>query len=818
MNDHFEWAELDFDGGLWSVGGYIIPPNGAAVMTDCYPLPTGGLRAWAKATTRTRAGIPDTHIPLAIFSRGGIGLRSGAEGSGTDFYLATKRDDIDRGYLWRWDESDDVTPYTAWELLRTFDAGSGSVGLAQFCIFQPSGGELAVYMTYAQNGSDDEGLWRIDYDDGAMSHIKHTPSPRALTTHQDRIVWGEFASGGTRIWYTDPGDDTVDPANFNDVVPDLDLSANVWAKSFFGELLLGKRGAPLTLVQGDITDPVVRLMSNTHHPTSIQGVSELPEGITYAALNDGYFVTQTGVQVDPLSPQIDPAKIAGRSALIGSISTNAGQTIFASPFFLTPTGHIYDYRTKSWFRTSEWGGAGTRPRAKAMNFEKHADEMDVHLAPEEEDFEILEFSASESQMERKDRYTYQGPPLRHPSGRRLVMREVQIPCRIHSDGARMEVTVNGTTRVIDDLDGGRDILRFPFMEESEYLDVTVRAFSGDADVEAPTLETIRLGTQPGHLMRPDTVSSGASTDNTPPAFTAAGDQVADAGVAFELVVEATDADLDSLTYSMIGSLPAGATFTPATRTFEWANPVAGTYTLNFHVTDNISGADDMVIELVVGNPPPDPYWVLDAAVGTTLSGSDVTEWEDPGVLSMVSFAATRPALSNLAGFNGLPFLRFSSTDYLESAAPDPGVPDAPPGSLFVVCRHSTSAAALNNKLLSYGPTFGFELNGSVLRAYAENGGDRVETTDPLAFDTSYLLELHSDGADWSMLVNGVAAALSVISGANTGAWFDIGSSNWYIERSGSGGNMDIAEIRLYETLTADEKQTIRDELMDKYAL
>lgn len=601
LNEPFDWVELDFTGGLWTVGDYVVPPKGAAVMQDCYPLPTGGLRAWTKPTTHSRAGISDKHHPLAIFSRGGISLRSGAPGAGTDFYLMTARADLNQAFLWRWDKSDDVTPPTQWELLRSFATGAGKPGRTEFAIFQPTGSGLAVYLTFGQNGSPDEGLWKIDYATGTLTQKKAAPAPRALVAHQDRLLFGEFASGGTRLWFTNPGSDTVGAANFLDVVPDLDLSANVFAVSFFGELLLGKRGAPLTLVQGDITDPTVRLMSSAHHPASFQGVAETDDGIVFAAVNDGYYVTRTGVEVQPYSAQLDSNKIVGKTALVGTLTNNAGSPVFASPFFITPTGHIQDVRSHSWFRTSEFGGGSLlRPRAHAMTFEKHVGEFEVHLATDEEDFEILVFSASESQMTRRHRYEYQSPLLRHPSGRRLAIREVQIPCRTFGVASRVTVIINGVSRRIDAIPAGRQVLRFPFMEENEYLDIYVIASSTNTVVEAPIIETIRLGTQAGHLLAPESPTTTGDTANTPPVFVSAGNQAIAVGVPFNLVVNANDADGDPLVYSALG-LPTGATFTPATRTFSWTPTVGqvGTHVVTFNVTDNISGSDDMVIEITV---------------------------------------------------------------------------------------------------------------------------------------------------------------------------------------------------------------------------
>ena len=60
---------------------------------------------------------------------------------------------------------------------------------------------------------------------------------------------------------------------------------------------------------------------------------------------------------------------------------------------------------------------------------------------------------------------------------------------------------------------------------------------------------------------------------------------------------ATDVENDVLTYSA-ANLPAGATFTPGTRTFDWPTPVVGTYNVTFYVTDGM-GWDEETIQITI---------------------------------------------------------------------------------------------------------------------------------------------------------------------------------------------------------------------------
>ena len=78
-----------------------------------------------------------------------------------------------------------------------------------------------------------------------------------------------------------------------------------------------------------------------------------------------------------------------------------------------------------------------------------------------------------------------------------------------------------------------------------------------------------------------------SGGNQPPVLASIGNKSVNEGQALTFTVSATDPDGDSLTYSA-SSLPSGATFTPATRTFAWtpASGQAGSYpNVHFQVSD-----------------------------------------------------------------------------------------------------------------------------------------------------------------------------------------------------------------------------------------
>jgi hypothetical protein len=93
-----------------------------------------------------------------------------------------------------------------------------------------------------------------------------------------------------------------------------------------------------------------------------------------------------------------------------------------------------------------------------------------------------------------------------------------------------------------------------------------------------------------------------SSTNRAPVLNAIGDKSIDEGTTLTFTVAATDADGDTLTYS-VSNLPAGAAFSPATRVFSWTptDGQAGVYAnVHFEVSDG-SLADTEDITVTVGD-------------------------------------------------------------------------------------------------------------------------------------------------------------------------------------------------------------------------
>lgn len=112
--------------------------------------------------------------------------------------------------------------------------------------------------------------------------------------------------------------------------------------------------------------------------------------------------------------------------------------------------------------------------------------------------------------------------------------------------------------------------------------------------------TIRA-TDPGALFAETTVAITVTAGNRKPVFTVIPPQSGRVGDLTTITVSATDPDGDVITYSYIGTPPAGASFNPSTRVFLWTptNAQVGPDTLRFKAADPAGLYDSMAVSINV---------------------------------------------------------------------------------------------------------------------------------------------------------------------------------------------------------------------------
>ncbi len=154
-------------------------------------------------------------------------------------------------------------------------------------------------------------------------------------------------------------------------------------------------------------------------------------------------------------------------------------------------------------------------------------------------------------------------------------------------------TFNPTTRSFN------WIPEFQSSENTRVVPVTFRVNDGVAeDSEVVTINVINV--------------------NRAPVLSSIGSQTLTEGDIYNLVINATDPDGNSLTYAAADPLPSGAVFAPSTRSFSWipGNDQAGTYSVTFRVSDGTATDSETVVFTVnSGNEAP----VLDTIGGQTIA-------------------------------------------------------------------------------------------------------------------------------------------------------------------------------------------------------
>ena len=207
-------------------------------------------------------------------------------------------------------------------------------------------------------------------------------------------------------------------------------------------------------------------------------------------------------------------------------------------------------------------------------------------------------------------------------------------------------------------------------DEDQTLSFTVNATDGDGDgltysaTTLPTGATFTPGTQvfdwlPGYFDAGPHVATFEVTDgfdvvsmtvnitvnnvNRLPTWTQTPAQTVNETETVQFVVEASDLDLEELTYSMPGELPTGWSFDSGTRTFSWTTTYedSGSYVATFNVTDgttpqamDVDIRVDNVNRLPIFTPVSDKVANEAETVAFTVSATDADG--DPITLAMDS--------------------------------------------------------------------------------------------------------------------------------------------------------------------------------------
>ena len=173
-----------------------------------------------------------------------------------------------------------------------------------------------------------------------------------------------------------------------------------------------------------------------------------------------------------------------------------------------------------------------------------------------------------------------------------------------AEGSLLSFTISA-----GDPDGDALIYSVSGLPDGASFNATTRSFSWTPayDTSVNTrVYPVTFVVSDGQVQDSETVTINVTHVNRAPVLATIGTQSLAEGDVFNLIVNASDPDNDSLTYSA-ANLPAGAVFTPATRSFSWipASDQAGTYQVGFSVADGeLSDSETVTFSVANGNEAP----------------------------------------------------------------------------------------------------------------------------------------------------------------------------------------------------------------------
>jgi hypothetical protein len=257
------------------------------------------------------------------------------------------------------------------------------------------------------------------------------------------------------------------------------------------------------MIEGDITDPVVRKMGLTHQPNIGHGtkMAVTDDGVVFNDVRTGLYLSQNmGSAFERLDPQLTPYTPP-------TVRAGYGVTAYKD-FIFAPSGRVYDTRTKAWFTLSAGTGSTPSDFTHALAYESggyasFTSQPGLYAPQFCDSFGINQYVIDEaSASARYETYTLKTSPVRDDHGRQVVIREVQIGVDAFGSASTVAVTCGGTTQTSSVMAAGKNVVSFLFPARSEYLDVQIVPNSNNSGTEAPVLEFVRMGTRPdGHQIR-----------------------------------------------------------------------------------------------------------------------------------------------------------------------------------------------------------------------------------------------------------------------------------------------------------------------------
>lgn len=431
-----------------------------------------------------------------------------------------------------------VTGLSKWTSVKGYFANKNSTSAAPEPS-QPSFAQLGVAnfsrvylgLSIRESPTPGSGVFRLDPNQWSGKQLttafNNAFGASALVEHQARLVGGYQDT----LKFSAPGDENfaiagsgfvrLNPAGIysEDTTDFYEGVFIAWMVSVPpGDLIVATRDGRIYNVQGNLGDPTVRELGRwttmiPHQPAAT------PKGIYFILPNQGVTRLGTDGSAGLVSKDLLPAIWQDSSPGV-SLGQLAGTERYVFvPNRHTTTAHkngalVYDTETNAWFTSTHaddftitnptlmqadlntqdsgiWvvSGATLNNSASPLLFHFRTGAVRSVAAPG--------LYASES---RASTWEYKSAPLREPSGRHLVIREVRIPAfAFNNNVSTLAVTVNGVT-ITKTLPAGSSTQVFMFRQQAKSLDVNIKSKSNDTAIEAPLVEGYRVGWRSGPMI------------------------------------------------------------------------------------------------------------------------------------------------------------------------------------------------------------------------------------------------------------------------------------------------------------------------------
>lgn len=389
--DELEWKEyVDFTGGLWQKNDdRDCAPNGLLECTDCFPDPSGGLKAFAQflpvSLPFPTAAAPANANIVFIWSTTAV-----AGGTSEGLFILTVEGTTSPFTVRMFSLTAPISEANlqggsgaAWSQIysnATVQTMNTSVRAETFQT-AANGYKNYLNLPISLTAGSTHGIFRFDTSTANLV-FAGSGQESGVWTHQGRLL--TITNDGTggilnRIIYTDPGSDAApSTANFISPLAESGTPLVFLAPYAPSDLLAMKDQLSLASVQGSITSPTVRQLTFLHARNRTLPV-RTDIGLVTVVMNEGAYAFD-GATWKHISPQISGDGMGGTSwsaidgvagqdqadysdlrgidigpiAIEGMVSGNLGAY---EHFIFFNNGYVMDARTGAWFTQTSAPGA-----------------------------------------------------------------------------------------------------------------------------------------------------------------------------------------------------------------------------------------------------------------------------------------------------------------------------------------------------------------------------------------------------------------------------------------------------------------------------